>query len=332
MEKTRIAVVGAGAMGSNHARTINNLPDTELSFIIDSDITKAERLASNYGCEFSNSIENLSKDKTDGVVVASPSNLHYELSDELLRNGLDVLVEKPISLEVDDAEALVATASELGRVLMVGHIELFNPVVRELRKIVGNTAIRSMRFNRLGFVADNSRLYHDAVMDLMVHDIAIALTLTQSSDDNIEVLNSVGRQDTSFAPDPVEAILSIHTQNDQTIDAHFRASRAYTGGKVREIKIETEGSVIEADLLTRFITQKVAGEGRFNVGDGVFIQDVKTAFCMPRDNEEPLKLEMQHFASCIEGKSKPEDESVSGRDGLAVLSIARIILQKNILI
>ncbi len=216
---------------------------------------------------------------------------------------------------------------------MVGHIELFNSVVRELRKIIGDVAIKSMRFNRLGYVADTTRLYHDAVLDLMVHDIAIAQSLTNTEDKDTIVVSSVGRNDTSFKPDPIEAILAVkNTLSENVIDVHLRASRAYTGGKVRQISIETEDSVIEADLLTRVITQKVAGEGRFDIGGGSFVQDVKTAFCTPQENVEPLMMELQHFVNCIKGDATPEQESVSGKNGQSVLSVAKLILSQNILI
>lgn len=331
--KTNIAVIGAGSMGSNHARTINRLQTAELSLIVDSDIARAEKLASIYGCNYSNDISSIRRETVDGVIVASPSHLHYEMTDSLLTNGFDVLVEKPISLEIIEAEKLAAKAAYLGSVLMVGHIELFNSVVRELRKIIGDVAIKSMRFNRLGYVADTTRLYHDAVLDLMVHDIAIAQSLTNTEDKDTIVVSSVGRNDTSFKPDPIEAILAVkNTLSENVIDVHLRASRAYTGGKVRQISIETEDSVIEADLLTRVITQKVAGEGRFDIGGGSFVQDVKTAFCTPQENVEPLMMELQHFVNCIKGDATPEQESVSGKNGQSVLSVAKLILSQNILI
>ncbi len=331
--KIRIAVVGAGIMGNNHARTINKLESTELSMIVDSDLSRAERVAAQFDCSYADNVDVINQDTTDGVVVAAPSNLHAELTEALLTKNLDVLVEKPISLNVDDAERINDTATKLGKILMVGHIELFNPVVRELRKVIGGLAIRSMRFDRLGFVADTSRLNHDAILDLMVHDIAIALSLTNADENNITVLSSTGREDTPFAPDPVNATLAIQDNNGSGgIDVHLRSSRAYTGGKVRAIQIETDSSVIEADLLTRVITQKVAGEGRFNIGDGVFTQDIKTAFCTPQSNEEPLKLEIQYFADCILGRFRPENESVSAKDGIAVLSIANKILEKCVIV
>ena len=332
-QKPRLAVVGAGSMGSNHARTISRLQGAELGLIVDSDVDRAKKLASVYGCSYSNDVSNINTSTVDGVVVASPSHLHYKMTDSLLSSGFGVLVEKPISLETDEAEKLITKSANLGNVLMVGHIELFNPVVRELKKIIGDVAIKSMRFNRLGYVADTSRLYHDAVLDLMVHDVAIAQKLTNADDKNTTVVSSVGRSDTSFKPDPIESILTVtNPSSEKIIDIHLRASRAYTGGKVRQISVETENSVIEADLLTKVITQKVAGEGRFDVGGGTFVQDVKTAFCTPQENIEPLMMELQHFVDCLKGESTPDVESVSGKNGRSVLSVAKAILSQCIIV
>jgi predicted dehydrogenase len=315
-------------MGGNHVRTLHNLTGVELGVVVDNDITRAERLADQFGCVAVSSITELDADRVDGAVVAAPSQFHVPITEALLDKGIDVLVEKPIALHMNDAEHLDKTAAALGRVLMVGHVELFNPAIRELRKVINGTDIRSMRFNRLGYVADPSRLYHDAVYDLMIHDIAIALSLAGKDETTAQVISSVGRNDTPAAPDPVEANIVF----DNGTDAHFRTSRAYTGGKVRTASVETMEGVIEADLLTRIITRRVAGEGRFNVGDGVFTQDVKTAFCFPQSNEEPLRLELSHFVDCIRGRAKPEDEGVSGRDGIATIAIAQEILKKTVLV
>jgi predicted dehydrogenase len=320
----RLSVVGLGSMGYNHVRTINELHNAELSVVVDYNRLRAEEIARDFGAAAAIDIKDITPENTDGVIVASPSEIHAEMADELLRRGLNVLVEKPISLEISEGERLARVAKDSGRVLMVGHTELFNPAVREMDRIIGSTAIRSMRFKRLGTVKDQSRLYHNAVYDLMIHDIAVAFKLMDKTDDGARVLSAIGRMDTSAPPDPAEAYVRF----DSGEDAHFRASRSYTGGKIRTLEIETQDYVIDANFINHRITQRSAGEGRFKVGEALFTQDAQEATYYPQRVAEPLALELSHFIDSIDGKTTPEKEYVSALDALRVMRLANAILEK----
>lgn len=320
----RLAVVGLGNMGRNHVRTINDMSSAQLSYVVDYERTAAQEIARDFGAEASLEINDIQPENTDGVIVASPSTLHFEHGQQLLEKGLHVLMEKPLSLEVEQGERLAKIAKESGRVLMVGHTELFNPAIRELDRIVCDMDIRSMRFKRLGAVKDESRLYHDAVYDLMVHDLAVTLKFLGKTDEQAEVLAAIGRNDTQAAPDPAEAWIRFDTGED----VHLRASRAYTGGKVRTVEIETEENVIDADFIDHVIKVKQAGEGVFKVGERSFAQNVSEATYHPQKIAEPLALELAHFVACMEGDANPESESVSAVDAIRVMRLADKILQK----
>jgi predicted dehydrogenase len=207
---------------------------------------------------------------------------------------------------------------------MVGHVELFNPVVKELQHLIGETSLRSLRFKRLGFVDDASRLYHDVVQDLMLHDLSIANQIVDPGHQLKErVVFSFGRQDTTANPDPAEAIVDY----GNGVDAHFRASRAFTGGKVRRIEVETDEGVYDADLLSKQITKRTGGEGSIAT-NGTYVQDLRTTSFFARENRQPLELEQIHFLKSIRGITTPEAANVALTDAIRILNITDEILQK----
>lgn len=318
----RLAVVGVGTMGGHHARIIHGLEGAELAAVYDNDKARAVNLAQMYNSVALENITDIEPEDIDGVIIAVPSRLHAEIGQNLLQKGLNILVEKPLSLDIAEAESLKDAGVEADKVVMVGHTELFNPAVREMNMIIGATAIRSMRFSRLGAVSNETRLYHNVVHDLMIHDIAVALKLLDKTENDATVLAAVGRSETPAVPDPAEAYVRFGSGEDVV----FRASRAYSGGKIRTLEVETEQYVMEADLLEYKVIRRSAGEGRFIVGEAVFTQDVSIATYYPQKTAEPLALELMHFVKCIEGSSTPEAEFVSAADGVRVMKIAEAIL------
>ncbi len=321
----RLAIVGTGVMGLNHARTAAGLPDQfELSHIIDIDVDRANQIRATHGANSTiaaQTIDELDGSNVDAAIIASPSHLHAEQANTLMERGVHVLVEKPVSLNIEDAKMLSETAKQSGKVLMVGHVELFNPAVQALKSVIGDVPIKTMRFKRLSNVTDRSRMYHDVVNDLMLHDISIAQSLAGSADEP-EVLLAHGRRDTPAHPDPAEAIVRFGD-----IEAHFRASRAFSGGKVRTIEIETADKLFHADLMTRSITRITSNEGH-QVPDGVFIDDMQATRYMPQQVTQPLTLEQIHFADSITGKTTPEAAGVSINDALRIMRITQAILSQ----
>ena len=132
---TRVAVVGAGIMGANHARVLRRLPEAELTLVVDPDERRGRALAASVGARYSADPAAVAE-VAEAAVVAVPSEVHADVGVPLLRAGVDLLVEKPIATTVEDADVLVEVARENDRVLMVGHIERFNPAVLQLDDIV----------------------------------------------------------------------------------------------------------------------------------------------------------------------------------------------------
>ena len=134
-EPVRIAVVGAGIMGANHARVAHQLPSTELIAVVDPDQAKVEAIARTNGALALSSVDQL-PDTVEAAVVAVPTAFHVETALALLARGIHVLVEKPLAPTVADAQRIVAAAKEANCVLAVGHIERFNAAVVELPRLL----------------------------------------------------------------------------------------------------------------------------------------------------------------------------------------------------
>src|SRR5450759_2326088 len=173
----RTGIVGCGYLGRHHARILSELDGSApVGFVETSDQAAAEieKLHGTKGMVRRSSIRQLLEEGATAVVVATPTSAHAEVAIELLEGGADVLIEKPISVTLAEADALVALSKARKRVLQVGHIERFNPAVAAVRPLV--TEVKLIEAHRLGvFVA--RALDVDVVLDLLVHDLDIALDL-----------------------------------------------------------------------------------------------------------------------------------------------------------
>ena len=317
----RMAVIGTGVMGRNHARTIARHPELELTCVIDSQMSAAVAVAEAHGSGAVENLRGISAEFIDGAVIATPSHLHAEMAEQLMHAGVDVLVEKPIALNVSDADRLAEVSAREDRVLMVGHIELFNPTVESLISALGGSTIRRIVAERLGSVADTSRLYHNVVEDLMVHDLAVVLKLL-SCTEVPKLLSAFGRSDTVASPDPADAHFLI---GELGVDAYFRASRSYPGGKKRTITVETDTGIVVADLLDRSVQYTKAGEGAFDLGGQRFTQDSTTSKLIPPATE-PLYAELDFFYHCMNRDAVPEAMGVSAVDAIRVLRCTDAVL------
>ncbi|MEO8130851.1 MAG: Gfo/Idh/MocA family oxidoreductase, partial [Bryobacteraceae bacterium] len=173
MQSIRMAVVGAGGFGRNHLRVIHEMPGAELVAVVDTDPAKAAEAAKQYGCEAHSQAADLAG-KVDAAVVAVPTIAHADVGCPLLEAGIDLLVEKPIASDMDSALRLARAAQAGGRILQVGHLERFNPAVQALSTII--TMPLFFEIHRMSVFSPRS-LDVDVVLDLMIHDIDILLSL-----------------------------------------------------------------------------------------------------------------------------------------------------------
>ena len=227
MKPVRMAVIGAGIMGANHARVVKQLQTATLTAVVDQDLERANLVVGPEGRGVVDLAEVI--DEIDAAVVAVPTKFHHDITLQLLRAGKHVLVEKPIAATEVEAKAMVEAAEELGVVFTVGHIERFNPAVVELSKWIENPVhIRIERINPY-----SERILDGVVMDLMIHDLDIVLSLA----DGVEVVDveGIGHHVRSDSEDL--AVVTLRFANGLT--ASLTTSRLGQQ-KIRQIESLTE--------------------------------------------------------------------------------------------
>jgi predicted dehydrogenase len=295
-------VVGSGSFGRNHLRVIHQSEHAELAGVMDTDSDRAAEAASTNACPILTSLEELAG-KADAAVVATPTQTHAEISRGLMELGVDVLIEKPIARTVEEARMLVETAKRTDRILQVGHLERFNPAVAALEAVI--TKPLFFEVHRLSEFSPRS-LDVDVVLDLMIHDIDIVLTLTKQQPEEIR---AAGIHILSEKVD----IANVRMQFPGGCVANLTASRVSTE-RVRKLRLFQPHEYISLD----YTRQDAA---RFMVKPPLSIGYAP----LPVTKDEPLRLELESFFASVVSRSVPR---VTGQQGLAALEVAQDILDK----
>jgi UDP-N-acetylglucosamine 3-dehydrogenase len=303
----RVGLVGAGIMGGHQARTARALPEVELAMVVDPDREKGRLLAEHVGAKYSADLDAL-PGAVDAVIVASPTLTHAAIGIALLEAGLDVLIEKPIAASVEEAKSLVAVAEARERVLMVGHVERFNPAVIELGRHVDGLIHVDVR--RVG--PFTSRVIGDVVLDLMIHDVDLVHSLVASELQEVAAITRRVRSDT----EDIAACLLTFANG---VSAALTASRV-SQAKQRQIELTQRDNVVVADLLRQQVTiHRVEHAEYLDDGGARYRQSGVIEIPYLEQQGEPLSLQLRHFLDCVKTRKPP---MVSGADGLAALATA----------
>jgi predicted dehydrogenase len=302
MNPPRIAVVGAGQFGQNHCRVVHESPRAQLAFVVDTDAARASAQASLYGAEPLINHHDLTG-RIDAAVVATPTTAHEEVASALLDAGIDVLVEKPIAIDVAAASRMIRTAERRGRILQVGHLERFNPAVVELERRA--TLPLFFEIHRLNLFSPRS-LDVDVVLDLMIHDVDIVLALTRAEPEEIR---AAGVQILSKKVD----IANVRLQFANGCIANLTASRISTE-RVRKVRLFQPGQYLSLDYTRQDLAIFSVGENR-QIG---FEQ-------APVTKSEPLKMQFDAFLDSVESRNPPK---CSGETARLTLGVALSILDK----
>lgn len=302
MANLRVAVVGAGSFGKNHLRVVHNSSHAELAGVLDSDGARAAEIAAPYGCPVFSSLEELAS-HADAAIVATPTISHAEIGCRLMELGLDVMVEKPISHSLAGAEALVETADRLGKILQVGHLERFNPAILALESVM--TTPLFFEVHRLSEFSPRS-LDVDVVLDLMIHDLDILLSLTGHKPEEIRAAGI------SILSSKVD-IANVRLQFPGGCIANITASRVSTE-RVRKLRLFQPHEYISLD----YGRQDAA---RFRVKPPMGIDFTPLAVA----KDEPLRLELENFFDSVTTRRPPR---VTGKQALAALEVALDISAK----
>jgi predicted dehydrogenase len=287
------AVVGVGHLGKQHARLYAELG--HLAGVVDILEPRAHETAAQYNTTPYTDYRQLFG-KVDAVSIAVPTVNHAEIGVELLEHGIDVLIEKPIASTLEQAKALIDAASRNKRVLQVGHVERFNPVVMAAREAA--TKPQFFEIHRLAAFSPRS-LDIDVVLDLMIHDIDIVLSLVPSP---VREVRAVGIPVLSSKAD----IANARVEFEDGCVANFTASRV-SFEKTRKLRFFQPHDYISVDYASQTGTMVSLRMGR------VIERKLEPA------NQEPLKLELISFADAV---AKRETPVVTGDDGLRALELA----------
>ena len=325
-KKIRTAVVGAGKMGSIHAKVYSQLPDSQLVAVVDADKARASQLAEKYGCAvYTDCAEILGK--VDAVTIATPTTTHLELAKLFLRNRIPVLVEKPLASSVREGRKIVSWARRYDTVVAVGHSERCNPVAQALKRLdIEPKFIEAQRVSPYPFRSTDVGV----VLDIMIHDIDIILSLARSK---IKRVDAVGVTVIQGGEDICNARLAF----DNGCIANLTASRLAlkTERRVRVFSREAYvsidylkkgGIVIKTDPNKNVVDMIKQWRGRsdFNPAS-VNWPDLLHVEQLAIDDKEPIRLEQEAFLRAVKDRSfAPE---VSAEEGLAALRCAQKILR-----
>jgi predicted dehydrogenase len=300
MNPIPVAVVGCGAFGRHHARLYKELPQAALAGVYDTDPARAAALAREHGVPVLASLAEV-KAAAQAVSIAAPTTAHAALACELMAAGCDVLVEKPIAPSLADADAMLAAAERHGRILMVGHLERFNPAVRLLRPRI--TRPMFFEVHRLSVFTPRS-LDVDVLLDLMIHDLDLVLSFVG---DELADLQAVGL-----------AVLSRHTDiaNVRLTFAHgcvanLTASRVSTE-RVRKLRFFQPGEYISLDLARRD-----AQIFKLTSPPGSPLPQIAHEQ-LQGGEAEPLRSEIEAFLEAVATRRSVEPDGPSARAALAV--------------
>jgi len=326
MDKIRTAIVGAGKMGRIHAKVCKSLAQCDLVAIVDTDLTKAERMASNHDCDaFTDCAEILGK--VDAVTISTPTAYHFELAEFFIKNKVAVMVEKPLASTVEQGKRIVELSEEYDTIVAVGHSERCNPVVQAMRRLdIEPKFIEASRISPYPFRSTDVGV----VLDVMIHDIDIILSMAQSK---IKKIDAAGVS----VIDEKEDICNARIEFESGCMANITASRLAlkTERKVRVFSrqaylsldyFKKTGMVIKAAPnanLVSWIKEQRKNENfnplSVNWPDLLHIEELSI------DDKEPLRLEQEAFMQCCLGeRDRPE---VSAEEGLAAMECAEGILE-----
>jgi predicted dehydrogenase len=301
-----VAVIGVGSLGQHHARLYAASPEADLRAVVDRDAARAEEVGARHRVAALTDHRDLPRD-VEAVSVAVPTSAHAAVVEACLARGLAVLVEKPMAATLDEAGAMVEAAARAGRPLLVGHTERFNPVVR-----AAAPRIRDPRFieaHRLGVFTSRSTDV-DVVLDLMVHDLDVILSLVPSP---VERLDAVGVKALTDKADIANA--RIRFRNGCI--ANVTASRI-SAERVRKLRIFEADSYLSID----YARQEAVAYALRRGGDG---RSEIVRETVPVAVEEPLEVELRSFLRHVRGEPAP---SVTAAEGLRVLQAAFQIVEQ----
>ena len=302
----KVAVIGVGSIGEHHARVFSELQDVELTGVVDIDFPRAQKIASQFNCNpYKNYQEIIGM--VDALSIAVPTTFHFQVALECLKKGKDILIEKPITSTIEEAEKLIGEAADKNLIIQVGHLERFNAGLTMIcNMITFPNFIESRRLSP--FLRRGTDV--DVTLDLMIHDIDIILSLVKSE---ISELRATGSK---VLTDNIDIAYAWLEFEDGCI-AEVVASRM-ANEKVRELKVFQHNAYLKLDYQTREVLCHTRSNDEFK-------KETKKA-----ELKEPLKEQLASFIQCVKNRTQPVVSGFEGKKALKVaLKISEMIKNDN---
>lgn len=298
-----MAVVGAGHLGSYHAEKFHNIENSQLLFICDPDLEKGQALADKFQCQAVADYKDII-DQVDAALIATPTPLHFQIAKDFLAAGKHLLIEKPITTTVDEAQQLCQLASDKGLILQVGHVERFNPALLSAKEKLKEPLF--IECHRLAPFKPRSTDV-DVVLDLMIHDLDVIMSLTDSP---VTQVSAVGTPVIT----PHVDIANARIEFESGAVANITASRVSQSAK-RKFRVFQETQYLSIDFGT--------GELNLTTKTGEwenFEEELPLEFeAWELDKGDALMAEDQSFVDCALAGRQPV---VTGEQALSAMKVA----------
>jgi len=325
MDKLRVGVIGVGHLGFHHARIYGEMPDVDLVGVVDINRERAEEVGRELNAPWFTGADRIT-DRVDAMSVAVPTTSHHDVALGFLSKGIHTLVEKPLTSTVEEGRELVRTAASTGAVLQVGHVERYNPAVQAVLPRIGDP--RFIECHRLApFVPRGVDV--DVVLDLMIHDIHLALSFVRSP---VKSICAVGVPVLTRTEDIANARLEF----ENGCVANLTASRV-SKDKLRKVRLFQSDCYVSIDCLRRraevyFKLDKPGGPSApdFLQAEGAAPGGIDPMGLIARQEvavrqEEPLHAELRDFVEAVRESRSPQ---VDGKQGLEALETALEVVRK----
>ena len=303
MRRLGVSVIGCGSWGRNHARVYKELENASLIAVVDAKEETAREIGERYGVEWHTDAEEVFKrPDVEAVSICTPTITHAEIALRAIESGKHVLVEKPMTNTVEEAEELIRAARRKGVYLTVGFVERFNPAVTEAIKLVSNGEIGEVILAHARRVSRRPLRIGDVgvIKDLGIHDIDVVLQLFKDNPEEVHALSgSIAHKFEDYA----NIMLRFREDRNAFIETNWLTPR-----KVRRLIITGTEGLINVEYITQEIT----------------IENQKRIYQPFIDNQEPLRLELQNF---VESILRDESPQPTGEDGLKALRICEAALK-----
>ena len=322
MKDLRFGVIGWGYWGPKIARNLDSLPHATVAMVADTDAHRLAKLVVNQPwIQTTTLIEEIFRSDVDAIVIATPVSTHFQLAREALMHGKHVLVEKPLTASVTEAEELVALAQEQQRFLMVGHTFEYNPAVNELRKLIQNGdlgKIYSIELERLNLGLFRNDI--NVIWDLAPHDLSILLYLLNQKPTQIKV------QAHAHVQRNIHDVAHLDLEFDDGMNAHIHVSWLHPS-KVRRVTVIGDSRMAVYDDVNTAEMLKIYNKGADVHADPV-VSYRYGAITIPHiDWMEPLHLECEDFANAIRTGTQPRANGGVGLEVVRILAAAQEALE-----